>query len=49
MDYAKMLSRTDKYVNAEEAMVSKREPTAIRPDRGGKGRRDKPTDRDRPI
>ena len=27
MDYAEMLSRVDKYVNAKEAMASKREPT----------------------
>ena len=26
MDYAEMLSRADKYANAEEAMASKREP-----------------------
>ena len=49
VDYAKMLSRADKYANAEEAMVSKREPTIPRSDKGGKRRRDKPTERDRPV
>ena len=36
MDYAEMLFRADKYANIEEAMASKREPTVVRPNRGGK-------------
>ena len=29
VDYAEMLSLADKYVNAEEAMASKREPATL--------------------
>ena len=49
MDYAKLLSRADKYANAEEAMASKREPTTPRPDKEGKRRRDEPIEQDWPV
>ena len=47
--FPEMLSRADKYVNAEEAMASKRESNTSQADRGGKRRRDEPNEQDQPI
>ena len=36
VDYAKMLSRAEKYANTKEAMASRRDPIVSQSDRGGK-------------